>query len=133
LGRIQIYVVQGDERQLAFGIVDDGCRYEWRFDDLYAAAREKERKLVPIESLNILDEDLWFGRTGRKPTLRNIAGEVTRIGNSDGRLPAIIVSGLGLVDGSHRAVKAYLQGEEHLECVEFTLEELREIPHVAEP
>jgi len=133
LTEVQVYVVQGDGEHGLFGIVSDGRRHEWRFSDLFAAVQDREPRPVSIESLGILDKDIWFARTGREPTLRNIAEEVTRIGRADCTSPAIIVTGLGVVDGTHRAVQAYLRGEEYLDCVEFSLDELQRIPHVQKP
>ena len=125
-----VYVVESDNVQVVFGIIAKGTRYEWKFQDLLDASKDRERHHVRIEELKILDEDVWFSGTGRRPTLRNIAREITRVEKCNSNEPAILVEPCGLVDGTHRALKAYLRGATHLLCVKLTIDELFEIPHI---
>ena len=127
---MQTYIVQIGDRQERFGILHRGMRHEWLFSDLFRATKDRSITLIPIEELDILDRDIWFGRTNIQPTLRNIASEIVRIDKSDCQFPAIVVEGIGLIDGSHRAVKAYLNGDRYLKCVVIKFKELCEIPHI---
>jgi hypothetical protein len=125
-----IYVTEVDGVPVVIGIVARDARYEWKFQDLLDAAKTLEPHHVLIEELKILDEDVWFSGTGRRATLRNIAREIARVDKCNSDEPAILVDPCGLVDGTHRALKAYLRGATHLLCVRMTIDELFEIPHV---
>ena len=110
-------------------MIQEDMALEWKFKHLFEASRSKPRIEVPVEELNVLDADVWFSPTGRAPTLRNIAHEFKRVEQVDPGCPAIIVRTIGLIDGTHRLIKALLRGERSLACVEFDMEELKALPH----
>jgi hypothetical protein len=72
---------------------------------------------VPIAAVRELDEDCWFG--GKEPTLRKVGEHARRIYQADFSHPIILNAAGGLMDGGHRVVKAWLDGQTEIDAVQF--------------
>lgn len=125
----KIRVIQSQGIQTKLGLVIGGINFWWEFSQLFKHSLNLPTKFVEIEKLNKLDTDHWFESRSPQPTLHAIAAEIKRIERADTTYPCIIISGLGMVDGSHRMMKAHLSDRTKIKCVEFTISDLMEIPH----
>lgn len=125
-GDFEVQVVDG--RSL-FSLIENGRCHGWWLEDLFAAASGKAYRQATLEELEILDTDIWFRGTDSRPTVKNMIAEFRRIERADCSFPVLVVTSIGLIDGSHRVAKAYLRGLTCLPCVELSLDELWAVPH----
>jgi hypothetical protein len=96
----------------------DGSTPFWRTPTIWSAADGKPTIAVAIESLNILDEVVWFGGPQNvQPTVRRIAQRARDILDSDLGYPIIMTRSGDVLDGAHRIAKAYLSGEQVISAV----------------
>jgi hypothetical protein len=96
----------------------DGSTPFWRMPTIWAAAAGKPATRVAIESLNILDEVVWFG--GPKdvqPTIRRVARHARDIFDADLSYPIIMTKSGDVLDGAHRIAKAYLSGQQMISAI----------------
>jgi hypothetical protein len=96
----------------------DGSTPFWRMPTIWSAADGKPTIAVAIESLNILDEVVWFGGPQNvRPTVRRIAQRARDIFDADLGYPIIMTRSGDVLDGAHRIAKAYLSGEQVISAV----------------
>jgi hypothetical protein len=96
----------------------DGSTPFWRTPTIWAAADGKPIVSVAIESLNMLDEVVWFG--GPKdvqPTVRRVVAHARDILDADLSYPIIMTRSGDVLDGAHRIAKAYLNGQQVISAV----------------
>ena len=98
------------------------------FDRLFEIAARYPTHERAVDSFYELQHDIWYEGTGVKPTLANIALDMRRVLTADLDYPLIIIKPLGLVDGTHRLVKAKLLGHKFVKCTTITLDEF--VDHV---
>lgn len=98
----------------------DGSVPFWRTPTLWAAAAGKPQFDLPLASLAILDEVVWFGGPHNvEPTIRRVADRVRDIVNADLSHPIIMTKAGEILDGAHRIARAYLENREHIAAVEI--------------
>lgn len=98
----------------------DGTVDFWLMDGLWKRARELPVVRRSIGSLPGLDQVLWFGGPGKvEPTCRLVAEHARRIVSADLSFPVILSAEGDVWDGMHRIAKAYLQGVEEVDVVQF--------------
>lgn len=95
----------------------EGRAYWWT-ERLWREAAALSPRSVAIDSIAEFDQDCWFGAD--EPTCRRVAGHAARIMNADPSYPVILASDGHLMDGGHRIAKAWLNGETHVQAVQFT-------------
>jgi hypothetical protein len=96
----------------------DGSTPFWRMPTIWAMADGKPSTLVAVESLNILDEVVWFGGPKNlRPTVRRIAQHARDIGDADLSYPIIMTRSGDVLDGAHQIAKAYLSGQQVISAV----------------
>jgi hypothetical protein len=96
----------------------DGSTPFWRTPTIWSAARELPTTTVAIESLNILDEVVWFGGPNNvEPTVRRIAAHARDIFEADLSYPIIMTRSGDVLDGAHRIAKAHLSGQRVISAV----------------
>jgi hypothetical protein len=98
--------------------IRDGKRLVWYTENLWSAAGSLVPFDVELSAIRELDEDCWFD-TGKKPTLREIAGHCQRINAASFEHPIILNDDGALMDGGHRVCKARLEGRETIRAVRF--------------
>jgi hypothetical protein len=84
------------------------------------SSKPEGRSTIPvaIESLNILDEVVWFGGPKNvEPTVRRIAQHARHILDADISVPIIMTKSGDVLDGAHRIAKAHLNGVQVLSAV----------------
>ena len=88
----------------------DGSTPFWRMPTIWAMAEGKPSTLVSIESLNILDEVVWFGGPKNvQPTVRRIARHARDILDADLSYPIIMTRSGDVLDGAHRNREGLLE------------------------
>ena len=75
----------------------------------------------PLSDIAELDQDCWFGER-HLPTCRAVAEHARRIRDADLSYPVILSADGRLMDGGHRAAKAYLEGRTVISAVRFTVD-----------
>lgn len=109
---------KASERILYAGTRPDGMTPYWRMTTIWAAAEGKPAVPVAIESLQVLDEVLWFGGPKNvEPTVRRVAERARDILDADLSFPIIMTKSGEVLDGAHRIAKAYLRGQQILPAV----------------
>jgi hypothetical protein len=98
-----------------------GGRALWRNDRLWRAADGLPVREVPLSDIAELDQDCWFGER-HLPTCRAVAEHARRIRDADLSYPVILSADGRLMDGVHRAAKAYLEGRTVISAVRFTVD-----------
>jgi hypothetical protein len=96
----------------------DGRTPFWHMPTIWAAAAGKPRVELPLASLAILDEVVWFG--GPKdvqPTVRIVAERARDIFAADLSFPIITTRAGDILDGAHRIARAHLEGRATLPAV----------------
>ena len=125
----QFCIVTRDGKQVILAVMHDGQTFTWLLQDIFSVSHTKQVKKYAIEKLGILDNESWFQRIRRKPTLRAITEEFHRIEGVDLSIPILMIKPFGIVDGYHRIAKAHLRSEDYIDCVEFSIPELMSFPH----
>lgn len=97
----------------------DQGRLVWDVDRLVELSADLPRKEVPLSAIRELDEEYWFGSDGTRPTCRAVAEHARLIQETDLRYPIILSADGRVMDGMHRVAKAYLEGREVIEAVQF--------------
>ncbi|MDT4855300.1 hypothetical protein FQZ97_896460 [compost metagenome] len=100
--------------------IRDGKRFVWYTERLWSEAQTLTSFEVDLSSIRELDQDCWFG-TGRKPTLREVAGHCQRIQAANLEWPIILNADGSLMDGGHRVCKALLAGHTTIRAVQFAV------------
>lgn len=96
----------------------DGRTPFWRMPTLWAAAAGKPTSELPLASLAVLDEVVWFG--GPKdvqPTVRIVAERARDIFAANLSIPVITTRSGDILDGAHRIARAHLEGRATLPAV----------------
>lgn len=89
---------------------------------LVALSAELPRKRVPLNAIRELDEAYWFDGESSIPTCRAIADHARLIAKTDLKYPIILSADGRVMDGMHRVAKAYLEGQEEIEAVQFSID-----------
>jgi hypothetical protein len=93
------------------------------FDQLFEIAAQYPIHKRAVDSFHELQHDIWYEGTGIKPTLANIALSMRHVLAADLDYSLIVIEPLGLIDGTHRLVKAKLLGHEFVKCTTIPLHE----------
>jgi ParB-like chromosome segregation protein Spo0J len=94
----------------------------WDVDGLVRASKQLPRLRVPLSSLRELDEPYWFDGIEDVPTCRAVADHARLIAETDLTHPIILSSSGRIMDGMHRAAKAYMLGLETVDAVQFEVD-----------
>ena len=89
----------------------------WDVDRLVALSADLPRKQVPLHAIRELDETYWF--EGSEPTCRAVAEHAQLIQETDLRYRIILSADGRVMDGMHRVAKAWMEGREVIEAVQF--------------
>jgi hypothetical protein len=81
----------------------------WDVDRLVDLTRDLSPREVPLTQIRELDEAFWFGGDSI-PTCRSVADHARLIFEADLRYPIILGADGRVMDGMHRAAKAYMEG-----------------------
>ena len=73
---------------------------------------------VALSSIHELEQPFWF-QDGAVPSCRAVADHARLISETDLRYPIILSSDGRVMDGMHRVTKAYLEGREWIDAVQF--------------
>ena len=93
--------------------------YAWDVHRLVELAKNIEPKYISLSSIEELHENYWFGGKGDNPTCLAIAEHCKLITETDLRFPIILSSNGRVMDGMHRACKAFIEGKETVKVVQF--------------
>jgi hypothetical protein len=77
---------------------------------------------VPLSQIRELDERFWFNGSKAQPTCREIAAHAKLIMETDLNFPIILSSTGRVMDGMHRACKAWTQGAGSIKAVRFPVD-----------
>lgn len=99
----------------------DGALSVWDVARLRRLSEALPRRRVPLNSLQDLDENLWFNTYGEVPTCRAVALHAKRIYEADLAYPVILSPEGQVMDGMHRIAKAWLLGMADVLAVQFTM------------
>lgn len=95
----------------------------WDVDRLIELTKSLPRKTISLENINEFDDVYWYGlgENGgdERPTCRNIAEHALLIKETDLKYPVILSSDGRVMDGMHRVCKAYIEGRDEIEVVQF--------------
>ena len=93
--------------------------YAWDVDRIVTLTENFKRHRVKLDSIQEIDETIWFGDKNSKPTCRAIVEHMRLIEETDLGYPIILSSDGRVMDGMHRVAKALLEGQETIEAVKF--------------
>ena len=109
-----------DKEAIKINSQPDGSRFFWRVEHLWQSARDLPPKTIKIGDIADLDQVLWFDSpTDDQPTCRAVAEHARRIYSVDLSYPIILSAEGEVWDGMHRVARAYVEGIEELEAVQF--------------
>ncbi|NOX44035.1 MAG: hypothetical protein GXP19_09930 [Gammaproteobacteria bacterium] len=95
----------------------------WDVDRLIMLTKNSPRKWISLKAINEFDDVYWYGLGKSEgdgpPTCRNIAEHALLIKEADLNYPIILSSNGGVMDGMHRVCKAYMEGKNAIEAVQF--------------
>lgn len=74
---------------------------------------------VPLNEIAEIDENFWYINDGHIPTCRSIASHIKLVYATDLKYPIILCQDGRIMDGMHRVLKAFLQGEKTIKAVRF--------------
>jgi len=90
----------------------------WYAQTLWRATEGVPVTPIALNSLELLDEVVWFGGPNNlQPTIRNVAEHAKDIINADLSYPIIVVRGGDILDGAHRIARAYIEGRANIDAV----------------
>ena len=93
----------------------------WDVERLWDFSKKLPIKPVPLDSISALDEVTWFGSgPSQQPTGRRVADHAKRIYEVELDHPIILSAEGWVMDGMHRICRAYVQGLESINAVQFT-------------
>jgi hypothetical protein len=95
-----------------------GGRGYWLAERLWSISRDLPVRAVPIAVIVEFDRDCWFG-AGQSATCKAVAEHARRIYDADLSFPIILAADGSLMDGGHRAAKAWLFGHATITAVQF--------------
>jgi hypothetical protein len=99
-------------------ISNDTITKTWDVERLWKLAKALPVIEVPLKDLgHYLDRDCWFG--GKTVTIKMVAEHYKKIEQADLSYPIILNEDGGLMDGTHRVVKAWILGQETIKAVKF--------------
>jgi hypothetical protein len=98
-----------------------GGRAFWLTEKLWRAAEGLPVTRVPLAAIAEFEQDCWFGER-HAPTCKAVAEHARRIQAADLSYPVILSADGRLMDGGHRIAKAWLQGENDIAAVRFTVD-----------
>ena len=82
-------------------------------------SKDIEPKYISLTSLEELNENYWFGGKDDAPTCAAIAEHCKLIAATELNYPIILSSNGRVMDGMHRACKAYIEGKAEIKVVQF--------------
>ncbi len=95
----------------------------WDVDKLIELTRNLPVKRISLENINEFNDVYWYGlgeSTGdERPTCKNIAEHALLIKETDLKFPIILSADGRVMDGMHRVCKAYIEGKNTIEAVQF--------------
>ncbi len=91
----------------------------WDVDRLIELSKDLPRITVPLSSIRELDEVYWFDDAKERPTCRKVLEHIGLIHEVDLSYPIILGADGRVMDGMHRVAKAFLEGREEIEAVQF--------------
>lgn len=96
---------------------ENGNQKYWYPQTLWKAAENAVIVELELDSLNILDEVVWFGGPKNvRPTVRNISNHVKDILNVDMSFPIIKMKDGDILDGAHRIARAYIENNKFIKA-----------------
>jgi hypothetical protein len=99
-------------------ITVDHVTKTWDVARLWRLAQALPVFELPLKALeHYLDRDCWFG--GKTVTTKMVAEHYKKIEQADLSYPIILNEAGGLMDGTHRLVKAWILGHESIRAVKF--------------
>jgi hypothetical protein len=96
----------------------EGGRGFWWTDQLWPLVDGLIPFRIAIGEIREFEMNCWFGEQ-TPPTCRAVAEHARRIWDADLSHPVILAADGGLMDGGHRLAKAWLQGDTHIDAVQF--------------
>jgi len=94
--------------------------YAWDVDRLVELTKTFKRRQVKLNGIGEIDEAFWFGNKADELTWRSIIEHLRLIRETDLSYPIILAADGRVMDGMHRVAKAFLEGQETIEAVQFT-------------
>src|ERR1044072_143494 len=94
----------------------------WDVNRLVELTKDLPRIQVPVSAIRELDEAYWFGGEDGKPTCREGGEHGRLITETDLSYPIILSADGRVMDGMHRVAKAYINGNEMIEAVQFAVD-----------
>ena len=89
----------------------------WDVDRLVELTRDLVPIMVPVAEIHELNESYWG-----QMTVRDVAEHARFIQEADLGFPVILSSDGRVMDGMHRAAKAWLEGKSHIAAVRFSVD-----------
>jgi hypothetical protein len=78
-------------------------------------------RAVPLDGIEGLDTDYWFGGSMESATVRKVVEHLRLIQEVDTSYPIILGVDGGVMDGMHRVARAMLEGRPTIVAVQFEI------------
>lgn len=85
----------------------------WDVDRLIRLTADLSVIELPLGEIRELDEPYWYEQEGERPTCKSIADHMRLVRAADLAYPVIICPQGRMMDGMHRVVKAWLEGQSY--------------------
>jgi len=91
--------------------------YAWDIDKLVEKSKNLPVISIRLEEIKELDENFWYQSPDAIPTCRSIADHMRLVNETSLEHPIILSPKNRVMDGMHRVMKAYLNGDETIRAV----------------
>jgi len=91
----------------------------WDVDRLVELARDLPVVEVPVDSIEEVDSNYWFGGDSGEPTVRKMVEHMRLVRDVDPMFPIILGVDGRVMDGMHRIARALLEGRPMIRAVRF--------------
>lgn len=92
--------------------------YAWDVDRLIKLTKNSEVKQISLDSIKEIDENHWFSND-EAHTCRAIFEHAKLIQEANLNYPIILSENARVMDGMHRVGKAFIQGQDTIDAVQF--------------
>ena len=93
----------------------------WDVDRLIELSRDLPVRAVRLDSVREVDSEYWF-KDGQRPTVRAVVEHFRLMQAADLAYPIILAADGRVMDGMHRIAKAFAEGRETINAVQFTVQ-----------
>lgn len=93
----------------------------WDVDRLLAKSKNLPVTEINLSEIRELEENYWYQGKSDNPTCKSIADHMKLVMECNLDYPIILAANGSVMDGMHRVCKAYLNGQETIKAIRFSV------------